>query len=442
MRKPVFFICENKDQRLCFRYTDSTIRLLSKSEISSLQPSSVDVQPGLCRTWSETPKTGSFVLLSGHFDYLSRIYVDVVINHMAGLGRKGTGTAGSNFDSDKRSFPGVPYSSSDFNKYCMLNSYNDPRMIRNCYLIGLTDLAQSHDYVRNKTAGFLNTLIDAGVAGFRVDAAKHMWPFDITAIQNKVKDLPEGGRPFFYHEVIDQNSGPIKVGDYFDNGRVTEFRYCQKIKQGIDSFSTLQSVVDFGWGMANSSYALVCVDNHDNQRGHEAGRIILTHKMPREYKMGTAFLLANDYGFTRVMSSYYFNQDGDGPPHNADFSAKDVTINVNGSCDNGWVCEHRWKPIANMVAFRNAVVGTTKQNWYQQGDKVAFSRGNKGFFAMVKNGHMNARLRTGLPSGSYCNLIDDCATRITVDGSGNAQIVINNNEEPIVAFITGKLYCK
>ena len=69
MRKPAFCKCENKDadqlrgdreadQRLCFRYTDSTIPLLPKYNISSLQPSSVVVQPGLCRTWSETPKTG------------------------------------------------------------------------------------------------------------------------------------------------------------------------------------------------------------------------------------------------------------------------------------------------------------------------------------------------------------------------------------------------
>ena len=69
MRKPAFCICENKDadqlrgnrkadQRLCFRYTDSTIPLLPESEISSLSPSSVTVQPGLCGTWSETPKTG------------------------------------------------------------------------------------------------------------------------------------------------------------------------------------------------------------------------------------------------------------------------------------------------------------------------------------------------------------------------------------------------
>ena len=61
VRKPAFCICENKDvdqllgnreadQRLCFRYIDSTIPLLSKDKISSLWPSSVAVQPCLCGT--------------------------------------------------------------------------------------------------------------------------------------------------------------------------------------------------------------------------------------------------------------------------------------------------------------------------------------------------------------------------------------------------------
>ena len=69
VRKAAFCICENKDadqlrgnceadQRFCFRYTDSTIPLLPKSEISNLLPSCVAVQDGFCRTWSETPKTG------------------------------------------------------------------------------------------------------------------------------------------------------------------------------------------------------------------------------------------------------------------------------------------------------------------------------------------------------------------------------------------------
>jgi alpha-amylase len=76
-------------------------------------------------------------------------------------------------------------------------------------LVGLTDLDQRQEYVRNKIAGFFNHLIDLGVAGFRVDAAKHMWPGDILAIQRLTKDLSDGGRPFFYHEVIDQNDGTL-----------------------------------------------------------------------------------------------------------------------------------------------------------------------------------------------------------------------------------------
>ena len=61
MRKPDFCICENKDadqlpgDRVLFSLHDYNPP--SKSEISSLEPSSVTAQLGLCGTWSETPKT-------------------------------------------------------------------------------------------------------------------------------------------------------------------------------------------------------------------------------------------------------------------------------------------------------------------------------------------------------------------------------------------------
>ena len=63
------------DQCLCFRYTDSTVPLLSKSKISSFKPSSVTVQPGLCRTRFETPRLrkkhrGSFNTQTGYPDVL------------------------------------------------------------------------------------------------------------------------------------------------------------------------------------------------------------------------------------------------------------------------------------------------------------------------------------------------------------------------------------
>ena len=80
MGKPTICIGENKGadqlrvnreaiQRLCFRYSDSTIPLLLKSEISSFMLFSVLVQVGLCRTCSETtllvfPRGGSFIIFS------------------------------------------------------------------------------------------------------------------------------------------------------------------------------------------------------------------------------------------------------------------------------------------------------------------------------------------------------------------------------------------
>ena len=85
MRKSAFCICENKDadqlhsngaadQHLCFRYSNSTIPLLPKSEILSLKLSSVAVQPGLCLIWLETPKTGFLTTRVAKF---TRIYGNV-----------------------------------------------------------------------------------------------------------------------------------------------------------------------------------------------------------------------------------------------------------------------------------------------------------------------------------------------------------------------------
>ena len=65
-------------------------------------------------------------------------------------------------------------------------------------------------YVRQTIAGFMNTLVSFGVAGFRFDASKHMWPGDLKIIADMLNDLPTskgfpaGSRPLIYQEVIDQ----------------------------------------------------------------------------------------------------------------------------------------------------------------------------------------------------------------------------------------------
>lgn len=76
-------------------------------------------------------------------------------------------------------------------------------------------------------------------------------------------------------------------------------------------------------------------------------------------------------------------------------STSDVVVNADGSCAGGWVCEHRWNVMKKMVKFRNAVAGAAMENYWNNGNAVAFSRASKGFFAMAKSGSMSETLQTG-----------------------------------------------
>ena len=79
--------------------------------------------------------------------------------------------------------------------------------MRNCRLEGLLDLKLGREYVRGKVVTYLNQLINIGVAGFRVDAVKHMWPGDLEAIYGRINDLSTSAgfaprtRPFIFNEV-------------------------------------------------------------------------------------------------------------------------------------------------------------------------------------------------------------------------------------------------
>ncbi|XP_026970312.1 pancreatic alpha-amylase isoform X1 [Sagmatias obliquidens] len=394
-----------------------------------------------------------------------RIYVDAIINHMCGNGvAAGTSsTCGSYFNPGTEDFPAVPYSGWDFNdgkcktRSGEIESYNDASQVRDCRLVGLLDLALEKDYVRSTIAEYLNRLIDIGVAGFRIDAAKHMWPGDMKAILDKLHNLnkrwfPAGSKPFIYQEVIDLGGEPIKSSEYFGNGRVTEFKYGAKLgtvlrKWNGEKMSYLKNWGE-GWGFMPSDRALVFVDNHDNQRGSGAGGAsILTFWDPRLYKMGVGFMLAHPYGFTRVMSSYrwprHFENGKDvnnwiGPPNNNGV-IKEVTINPDTTCGNDWVCEHRWRQIRNMVVFRNVVDGQPFTNWWDNGsNQVAFGRGNRGFIVFNNDDWaLSSTLQTGLPAGTYCDVISgDKIARVCEAICVWTQIPLTHSEIEYSAWVT------
>ncbi|GJQ73900.1 hypothetical protein Trydic_g18834 [Trypoxylus dichotomus] len=371
-----------------------------------------------------------------------RIYVDVIFNHMSGNLGTTNGTGGSTAHTQNKDYPEVPYNWQDFHDGCLVSNYQDPNNVRNCELLGLRDLKQDTEYVRGKIVDFLNKLVDLGVAGFRIDAAKHMWPSDLNVIYNRVKDLntdfgfAPGTRPYIYQEVIDLGGEAISKTEYINMGSVTEFKYSAEIGRVFRGKDKLHWLRNWGpgWGfLQNSEDALVFVDNHDNQRG---GGDILTYKDAKQYKMAIAFMLAHPYGSPRIMSSYFFTKPETGPPADKDGTIISPGINNDDTCSNGWVCEHRWRQIYDMVGFRNAVKGAGISNWWSnQNQQIAFCRQGKGFVAFTNGGNIYQDMQTCLPSGTYCDVISGklrggrCTGKSIIVGSnGVGYISLNNNE--------------
>lgn len=135
------------------------------------QPMSFKIQ-----TRSGTPQE-FFDMIRRCNDVGIRVYVDIVMNHMAAAQSEMIGTAGST--ATFKSYPSAGYTSDDFHRSCPIENYLDAHQVRNCELLGMPDLNHAHQFVREKIASFMNYLIELGVAGFRVSTCKHIWPNDL-----------------------------------------------------------------------------------------------------------------------------------------------------------------------------------------------------------------------------------------------------------------------
>lgn len=329
------------------------------------------------------------------------IYADAVINHMAVVG-SGTGIAGSEYSEYR--YP-VPYEFDDFH-HCgrhgddTIRNYQDLWEVRNCELSKLADLDTGSPVVQARIADYLNDLLSLGVAGFRIDAAKHMPESDIAAIVGQLDT-----EAHIYQEVIDRGGEPIDAHDYLANGLVSEFKYPLAL---LDAFAgrRLAEISDLAArpGFLPADKAVVFVDNHDIQRGHAGAGEILNYKDGTLYELANVFMLAWPYGNPMVMSSYRFEDGDQGPPDSRPVDP------ATGKCGDDWVCEHRRQSIAGMVGFRNATKGAAVANWQVLAESaIAFGREDKGFVIInIGDNPVDATLATGMSPGDYCNVVAGC----------------------------------
>lgn len=376
------------------------------------------------------------------------IYVDAVINHMTA----GSGTGSNGTPYTKYNYPGF-YSQGDFHTTCSVGNYQDAANVQDCELVGLADLNTGSTSVQQQVADYLAGLARLGVAGFRLDAAKHIQPVELNAILAKVNQtLTAESRPlpYYFAEVIDYGGEAVKARDYFGLGYssggaadITEFKFRgvgdkflhtggQYLAQLNPNGSAGNQFSESAWGIMPSDKAVVFLENHDIQR---SGGI--SYRDGAIYRLANVWMLAQPYGYPSVMSSYDFdltNQVGRdaGPPA----VGPGCTTSLETAINTGqWVCEHRDPMISNMIAFRRAVAGTPQTNWWDDGaNAIAFAREGKGFVAINAETFPVSypSLPTGLAPATYCDVLGGgvstvtpgtCAGQsITVDLSGNATI--------------------
>ena len=382
------------------------------------------------------------------------IYVDAVINHMtAGAGTGSSGTAYT-----KYSYPGL-YTQSDFHTPCGVSDYQSAANVQDCELVGLADLYTGTPSVQQKIGDYLVALARLGVAGFRIDAAKHIQPVELDQILARVdQTLAAEGRPlpYYFGEVIDYGGEAVRARDYYGlayasggAADITEFKFRgvgdkflgaggQHVAQLNPSGAAGSQFSEAAWGIMPADKAVVFLENHDTQR--DGG---ISYRDGDVYRLANVWMLAQPYGYPSIMSSYAFDRSSQagrdmGPPSDATGATNSVTCASSlGTATIGqWVCEHRDPYIARMVRFRRAVAGTNINHWWDDGaNAIAFSRGDKGFVAISReNTPVTATIATGLPAGTYCDILTggtkgtSCVgTSVTADATGTVRLTIGPN---------------
>lgn len=376
------------------------------------------------------------------------IYVDAVINHMTNVPSPGTGSNGTAYT--KYSYPGL-YTEADFHHpVCTVANYASADNVQDCELFGLPDLDTGSPTVRGKISDYLVGLARMGVAGFRIDAAKHIQQVELDSIVGRVNRTLQGeGRPlpYWFAEISAGAGEALGPHDYYGLGYasggaadITEFTFRgvgdkflgtggQHISQLDPNGAPGNRFSPEAWGLMPADKAVVFLENHDTQR--QAG---ISYRDGAVFRLANVWMLAQPYGYPSVMSSYAFDRGTQagrdmGPPSDAAGATKPVACaaSLETAAIGTWVCEHRDPSILRMVAFRREVAGTDVNHWWDDGSNaIAFSRGAKGFVAINREASpVAATVATGLAAGTYCDLLtggrngSSCAgTSVVIDGSG------------------------
>lgn len=382
------------------------------------------------------------------------IYVDAILNHMTNFPSPGIGSNGTAYT--KYEYPGL-YTAANFHTPCSITNYNDPKNVQDCELFTLPDLDTGQPAVRQKLADYLIALARLGVAGFRIDAAKHIQQVELDDIIDRANITLAGEMrpiPYVFLEVIAGPGEALTEQDFFGVGyssggasdiiEITFTGVGDKFRKvGGQAISDLDPNGPPGkqfsaaaWNLINSDKAVVFLQNHDTQR--ECG---IGYQHGDAFRLANVWMLAQPYGHPTVLSGYAFQcpeQRSMGPRSDAQgwTLPHSCIANFDTAVSGDFTCEHRDPHILRMIGFRRRVAGAPLTGWWDNdANAIAFSRGDKGFVAINRElGTVDATVATPLAPGTYCDLISGgkvgnaCAgTTVTVVPAGTITFSLPSN---------------
>jgi alpha-amylase len=351
-----------------------------------------------------------------------RVYADVVPNHVAAAGSVSSANVG--YNPGALSYP--RFGSANFHPACDIvqSDYNGTASggnrshVTQCRLVNLPDLDTGSTYVQGELRNYFNVLLNMGIDGFRIDAAKHIVPTEVAAMLSGVSRTTKAGEALWLSQEVIPDGNVVR-SDYFTVGGLNEFQYTYLMRymfrgESGGSLSQVQTYMgvpgNWGgtWGFIDSSKASVFVTNWDTERNgdglnsnNNTGSYPNDTNGTKRYDLANIFMLAWPYGHAQVYTGFKFsNRDADRPSSSPFDASGNPQINVN------WDFSHRWGDIANMVAFRNTTNGAGVSNFVSgTPQQIAFNRGNLGFVAINNDSTAwNLSYSTGLPAGTYCNV--------------------------------------
>lgn len=316
------------------------------------------------------------------------IIADVVLNHTANLGKFYNLDYPPKWVRDKYGVSPL-FNSSHFHSPFCIQDYDDRYQVLNGRLCdlsnpndgGLPDLDLDNEYVVSVHRDYLYNLKALGIAGFRIDAVKHMEVRYFRKILDK--DLTDG--LLIFGEVIadkykyDQDLRPYLEGT---NMKLMDFPYQ---KSFVDAFR-------YG------SDIRILLARDDSKRKIPEERAILfviNHDIPNNGQTFSHLLMSRDD--ERLAHMFMFARKGGIPHIYSDLGKRDLLSS------NRWVNYHSKPFIKDGLEFYNATFNEPQKVIYADRCAIAIKRGQRALATLNK---CNKDVKIFLKSTIEVNLTD------------------------------------